>query len=144
MSTASPDRKRLGVSILTPEGPVHSGDATMVVAPSVGGELGILPRHVPLIVALRPGETRLKLLDDTEMVMATTAGYMSVEDDRVLILVEQAELASDIDRSEAEEALRRAEEDLVAAGDDGPAGEKARAAMRRAQNRLKVVDKAVS
>ncbi len=116
----------------------------MVVAPSVGGELGILPRHVPLIVALRPGETRLMLLDDSELVMATTAGYMSVEDDRVLIMVEQAERASDIDRSRAEKALHRAEEDLAAAGDDESAGEHARAALRRAQNRLKVVDKAVS
>ena len=92
MSTSAPEKKRLGVQILTPEGSVHDGVAAMVIAPSVGGELGILPRHVPLIVQLRAGETRLKLLDETEVVMATTAGYMSVEDDRVLIMVEQAEL----------------------------------------------------
>ena len=57
MSTASPEQKRLGVQILTPEGVVHDGVAAMVVAPSVGGEVGILPRHVPFIAALQPGGT---------------------------------------------------------------------------------------
>jgi F-type H+-transporting ATPase subunit epsilon len=108
---------------------------------SVGGELGILPRHVPLIVQLKAGETRIKLLDDTEVIMATTTGYMSVEDDRVLIMVEQAEMAGQIDRARAEEALRLAEEALQAAGDDADAKRTAEAARKRAENRLKVVDK---
>ena len=109
MSTAATEQKRLGVQILTPEGSVLDGVAAMVIAPSVGGELGILPRHVPLIVALQAGSTRVKMLDESEVVMATTTGYMSVEDDRVLIMVEQAELAGDIDRARADEAVNRAE-----------------------------------
>lgn len=141
MSTSAPEKKRLGVQILTPEGSVHDGHAAMVIAPSVGGEVGILPRHVPLIVQLKAGETRIKLLDDTEVIMATTAGYMSVEDDRVLIMVEQAERAGEIDRARAEEALRRAEEALQAAGGDEDATRRAEAARKRAENRLKVVDK---
>jgi F-type H+-transporting ATPase subunit epsilon len=141
VSTSAPEKKRLGVQILTPEGSVHDGVAAMVIAPSVGGELGILPRHVPLIVQLKAGETRIKLLDDTEVIMATTTGYMSVEDDRVLIMVEQAEVAGAIDRARAEEALRRAEEALQAAGDDEDATRRAEAARKRAENRLKVVDK---
>ncbi len=144
MSTAATEQKRLGVQILTPEGAVLDGVAAMVIAPSVGGELGILPRHVPLIVALQAGSTRVKMLDESEVVMATTTGYMSVEDDRVLIMVEQAELAGDIDRARAEEAVSRAEADISAAGDDQVAREAAQAALRRAQNRLKVVDKAAS
>jgi len=141
VSTSAPEKKRLGVQILTPEGSVHDGEAAMVIAPSVGGELGILPRHVPLIVQLKAGETRIKLMDDTEVIMATTTGYMSVEDDRVLIMVEQAEMAGQIDRARAEEALRVAEEALQAAGDDADAKRTAEAARTRAQNRLKVVDK---
>jgi F-type H+-transporting ATPase subunit epsilon len=141
VSTSAPEKKRLGVQILTPEGSVHDGEAAMVIAPSVGGELGILPRHVPLIVQLKAGETRIKLLDDTEVIMATTTGYMSVEDDRVLIMVEQAEMAGQIDRARAEEALRLAEEALQAAGDDADAKRTAEAARKRAENRLKVVDK---
>ena len=144
MSTAATEQKRLGVQILTPEGSVLDGVAAMVIAPSVGGELGILPRHVPLIVALQAGSTRVKMLDESEVVMATTTGYMSVEDDRVLIMVEQAELAGDIDRARAEEAVSRAEAAIVSAGDDPVAREAAQAALRRAQNRLKVVDKAAS
>jgi F-type H+-transporting ATPase subunit epsilon len=144
VSTAATEQKRLGVQILTPEGAVLDGVAAMVIAPSVGGELGILPRHVPLIVALQAGSTRVKMLDESEVVMATTTGYMSVEDDRVLIMVEQAELAGDIDRARAEEAVSRAEAAIVAAGDDPVTREAAQAALRRAQNRLKVVDKAAS
>lgn len=144
MSTAATEQKRLGVQILTPEGSVLDGVAAMVIAPSVGGELGILPRHVPLIVALQSGSTRVKMLDETVVVMATTTGYMSVEDDRVLIMVEQAELAGDIDRARAEVAVSTAEASIVAAGDDPVAREAAQAALRRAQNRLKVVDKATS
>ena len=144
MSTGSPEQKRIGVQILTPEGVVHQGVAAMVIAPSVGGEVGILPRHVPLIAALRPGRTRVKMLDDSEVVMATSEGYMAVEDDRVLIMVEQAELAGDIDRARAELALSTAQEALAAAGDDEAAAAAAQAAIRRAENRLKVVDKAAS
>ena len=144
MSTGSPEQKRLGVQILTPEGVVHDGVAAMVIAPSVGGEVGILPRHVPLIAALQPGRTRLKMLDESEVVMATTEGYIAVEDDRVLIMVEQAELAGDIDRARAELALSAAQEAIQAAGDDEVALAAAQAALRRAENRLKVVDKTAS
>ena len=144
MSTGSPEQKRVGVQVLTPEGVVHDGVAAMVVAPSVGGEVGILPRHVPLIAALHPGSTRIKMLDDSEVVMATTEGYIAVEDDRVLIRVEQAELAGDIDRARAELALSAAQEAVEAAGDDEAALAAATAALRRAENRLKVVDKAAS
>ncbi len=144
MSTGSPEQKRVGVQVLTPEGVVHDGVAAMVVAPSVGGEVGILPRHVPLIAVLRPGSTRIKMLDDSEVVMATTEGYIAVEDDRVLIMVEQAEVAGDIDRARAELALSAAQEAVEAAGDDEAALAAATAALRRAENRLKVVDKAAS
>lgn len=144
MSTGSPEQKRVAVQVLTPEGVVHDGVAAMVVAPSVGGEVGILPRHVPLIAALLPGRTRLKMLDESEVVMATTEGYIAVEDDRVLIMVEQAELAGDIDRARAELALSAAQEAIQAAGDDEVALAAAQAALRRAENRLKVVDKTAS
>lgn len=135
------DRKRLGVRLLTPEGPVFEGTAYMVIAPSIMGEVGILPRHAPLIAFLKTGETRLKLMDDTERVFATTEGYFSIEEDQVLILVEQADDASTIDRARAEAALRRAEEDLAAVGDDEVARVAAESARRRAENRLRVADK---
>jgi F-type H+-transporting ATPase subunit epsilon len=97
------ERKRLGVRILTPEGAVFDDVAYMVIAPSVEGEVGILPRHTPFIAFLKPGETRIKLQDDTELVFATTEGYLSVEEDQVA-------------RVAAESARRRAENRLNVAG----------------------------
>jgi F-type H+-transporting ATPase subunit epsilon len=135
------ERKRLGVRVLTPEGSVFRGNAAMVVAASVLGEVGILPRHAPLIAFLKPGETRIKTLDDEWIYIATTEGYLSVEEDELLVLVEQAEPASEIDRERAEEALRRAEEQMQAAGDDEAAMRAAEAARRRAENRLRVADR---
>lgn len=141
MSTAvSTEKKRLAVQILTPEGPVHDGVATMVVAPSVEGEVGILPHHAPILAALRIGDTRLKQLDDTTLVFATTDGYMAVEEDRVLILVEQAENAADIDRDRAQKALQAAQEELAQAGDDEAKVIAAQSRLRRAENRLRVAD----
>lgn len=141
MSTAAGgERKRLAVQILTPEGPVHDGVATMVVAPSVEGEVGILPRHAPILASLRVGDTRLQQLDDSTVVFATTEGYMAVEEDRVLILVEQAENAADIDRADAQAALERAQDALAAAGDDETKRVAAESELRRAENRLRVAD----
>lgn len=142
MSTSiGQERNRLGVRLLTPEGAVYDDIAYMVVAPSVEGEVGILPRHTPFIAFLRPGETRLKLLDDSEVVYATTQGYVSVEEDRVLVLVEQAERAEEIDPSRAQAALERAEAALAEAGDDEVARVAAESARRRAENRLKVASR---
>lgn len=139
MSTAiGTDRKRLGVRVLTPEGAVFDDLAYMVIAPSVRGEVGILPRHTPFIAFLKMGETRLKLLDDTEVVYATSEGYLSVEDDRVLVLVEQAEKADEIDVARAQAALEKADQALADAGDDDVARVAAESARRRAENRLNV------
>jgi F-type H+-transporting ATPase subunit epsilon len=141
VGTQAGDRKRLGVRVLSPDGVVWEGAATMVVAPSVLGEVGILPRHAPLIAFLRIGETRIKTLEETEVVLATSEGYLSVEEDQVLVLVEQAEDAASIDRARAEAALRQAEEALAAAGEDEGAQSAAESARRRAENRLRVADR---
>lgn len=137
-SAIGTDRKRLGVRVLTPEGAVFDDLAYMVIAPSVRGEVGILPRHTPFIAFLKMGETRLKLLDDTEVVYATSEGYLSVEDDRVLVLVEQAEKADEIDVARAQAALEKADQALADAGDDDVARVAAESARRRAENRLNV------
>ena len=142
MSTAvGQERKRLGVRLLTPEGPLFDDVAYMVIAPSIEGEVGILPRHTPFIAFLRPGEVRLKLTDDTEEIYATTEGYVSVEEDRVLILTEQAERAEEIDVERARAALERAEAALAEAGDDEVKRVAAESARRRAENRLRVADR---
>jgi F-type H+-transporting ATPase subunit epsilon len=135
------ERKRLGVRLLTPEGPLFDDLAYMVIAPSIEGEVGILPRHTPFIAFLRPGEVRLKLLDDTERIYATTEGYVSVEEDHVLILTEQAERAEEIDVERARAALERAEAQLAEAGEDDVKRVAAESARRRAENRLRVAER---
>lgn len=143
MSTATTgtERHQIALQLLTPEGPVFDDVAYMIVAPSVEGEVGILPRHTPFIAFLRPGETRITLLDETVIVYATTVGYVAVEEDRVLVLVEQAELAADIDASRAQNALERAEAALAEAGDDEVARVAAESAKRRAENRIRVANR---
>jgi len=122
-------------------GTAFSGDVLMVIAPSVGGEVGILPRHAPLIAQLRVGEIRLKIDDETTEVFATTEGYLSVESDSVLIMVAQAERLADIDRARAEAGVAKAEEVLAAAGDDATARTNAENRIRRNRNRLRVIEK---
>jgi F-type H+-transporting ATPase subunit epsilon len=143
MSTSAPgaEKKRLGVRVLTPEGPIFEGEATMVVAPSVMGELGILPRHAPIIADLRVGETRVTTLEDERIVFATARGHLAVEDDQVLILVEQGERADGIDRAAAEADLEAARVALAAAGDDEVARFAAESSIMHAENRLRAVDK---
>ena len=143
-SAVSSERRTLNVRVLTPVGPVFDGPAVMVVAPSIMGEVGLLPRHAPLIAYLKIGETRITQLDDTKQVFATSQGYVSIEDDQVLIMVAQAEEVGTIDRERAEESIRRADETIAAAGDDEVLIHAAQARKQRAENRLKVLDKAAS
>ncbi len=143
MSTAvSSERRTLNVRLLTPLGPVFDGPAVMVVAPSIMGEIGLLPRHAPLIAHLKVGETRITEPDDTKQVFATSEGYVSIEDDQVLIMVAHAEEVGVIDRAHAEDSIQRAEAALASAGDDEVLIAAAQARKQRAENRLKVLDKA--
>ncbi len=142
MSTAvSADVRTLAVRILTPVGSVYEGNVRMVVAPSVGGEVGIMPRHAPLIAQLRTGDIRLKVDDETTVVFATTEGYLSVETDHVLIMVAQAENVGDIDRARAETGVQAAEAALAEAGDDTALRIAAENRVRRNKNRLRVIEK---
>jgi F-type H+-transporting ATPase subunit epsilon len=141
MSTAAPgtERATIPITLVTPGGVLHEGDVRMVIAPSVAGDVAILARHAPLEAMLRVGETRLRLVDDSLIRFATGEGYMTVEGNSVLILVEQGEEASTIDRERAEEDLRRAEEQLAALPEDDAVGrEYAEGVKERAENRLRV------
>ena len=144
MSTAATatERRTLTIRLVTPEGVAYDGEAVMVVAPSVMGEVGILPRHAPLIAFLKIGETRITLPDESKLIFATTEGYVSVEENQMLVMVEQAEEVGAIDKERAEESLRQAEETLAAAaGDDEVVRNAAELRKRRAENRLRTLEK---
>ncbi|RMH60857.1 MAG: F0F1 ATP synthase subunit epsilon [Zetaproteobacteria bacterium] len=99
----------VNVLVATAEREVYRGEAEMVVAPGVAGELGILPKHAPLLCALKPGELRLKRGDEEDHVFVS-GGFMEVQPDMITVLADTAERASDIDEAQAIEAERRARE----------------------------------
>jgi len=134
------DSGALHVRVLTPVGPAFDGDAMMVFAPSSAGEVGLLPRHEPLVCTLDVGRTRVQAADGEQAVFATSEGFLTIERDEVLVLVEQAIPVDQIDVGRAQADLRAAEEALESAGEDTLARENAEAEQRRAENLLKVFE----
>jgi len=137
------DERTLHVEVVTPDGQVYAGDVAMVVLPGVDGELGILPRHQPVVTLLAIGETRVRTATDDWDYIATGIGYAQVLFDKVLVVVDHGELAGAIDVARAEEAERRARERTQERGGDlGAQADvdyfRAEQALKRAENRLNV------
>jgi F-type H+-transporting ATPase subunit epsilon len=131
----------LHLEVITPERRVYEDDVDMVIAPGSEGYLGILPHHAPLLTALGPGEFRVKK-GGVEEVLVVFGGFMDVRTDRVVVLTEAAEPAEEIDAQRAEEARRRAQQALAAAGTMSAADEaRARTALQRALVRLRVSER---
>jgi F-type H+-transporting ATPase subunit epsilon len=134
--------RTLQLEVVTPDGEVYAGEVAMVVLPGVDGELGILPRHQPLVTLLAIGETRIRTRADEWDYVATGIGYAQVLFDKVLVVVDHGELAGAIDVARAEEAQRRSRERMQERGDPGAQAEvdyfRAEQALRRAENRLHV------
>jgi F-type H+-transporting ATPase subunit epsilon len=139
--SAAEEPKRLRVELITPDGPVFVDDARMVIVPGKAGELGVLPRHIPLIAQLKPGETRVRTVDDQWLAFATGAGYFKVQHDRASVLVESAVPATAIDADRARSDLEAAQARLAevqSGGEDGPDLRRAQRDIADAENRLKV------
>ena len=120
----------LQVELVAVERKIWSGEATMVIARTTEGELGVLPGHAPLLGELAGGGVvTIRTESGEDVVVAAHGGFLSVTERGVSILAETAEIASEIDIERAREALRRAE----GAGDDPEAID----AARRAQSRLR-------
>ena len=124
------------LEIVTAESRVYSEDVDLLVAPGIDGELGILPRHAPLLTMLKPGEIRV-VKDGDETLMAVSGGFLEVLGNKVTILADTAERAEDINLERAEEALKLAQERVASRVSDMDL-QRALASMRRAQARLGV------
>lgn len=133
---------RLTVEIITAERSVVSDEADMVVAPTVEGVIGILPRHAPLLTALAPGVMVLKK-DGAEVGLAISGGFLEVNRGHVLVLADAADREEDIDEQQAAAAKDRAEEALreAALHPDAIRSEAARTALRVSQARLNAVQR---
>ena len=102
----------LKLEIVTPEAKVFSDDVDMVTLTGVEGEMGILPNHVPLMTQLVAGEVVARKGDET-FYLATGDGFVQITGERVAVLTDMAILADNIDETQCQEAVRRAEARLA-------------------------------
>jgi F-type H+-transporting ATPase subunit epsilon len=99
----------LHVDIVSAEAEVFSGTATMVFAPAEMGEVGIAPRHTPLLTRLKPGEIRVQTQEGEEQSFFVSGGMLEVQPHIVTVLADTAIRATDLDEAQALEAKERAE-----------------------------------
>lgn len=109
----------LTLEIVTPEARVYSDTIDSVVIPTVEGEVGILPGHIPLLTQIEHGELRVSKGSVTEL-LAVSGGFAEIGGDVVRVLAEQAITENKIDEKAVEEALKRAEAELAAAKNIDP------------------------
>lgn len=109
---------QLQVDIVSAEGHIHSGEAQMVFAPAEMGEVGIAPRHSPLLTRLKPGTVRVKTLDGQELPFFVGGGLLEVQPYLVTVLADTALRAKDADEAAALAAKQAAEEKLAGARED--------------------------
>jgi len=130
----------LHLEIVTPERLAYKGDVDAVICPGVEGELGVLPHHAPLLTTLAYGELHIRTGGQTET-FAIAGGFLQVRPDKVVVMAETADLASEIDLETAEHA-RRVAEAALAVGFVEPADlVRARASMERALLHIRVVER---
>ncbi|MGB5718290.1 MAG: F0F1 ATP synthase subunit epsilon [Gammaproteobacteria bacterium] len=102
----------LHVDIVSAEAEIFSGTATMVFAPAEMGEVGIAPRHAPLVTRLKPGEVRVQTQEGDEMSFFVSGGMLEVQPHVITVLADTAIRADDLDEAQAMEAKERAEKML--------------------------------
>jgi F-type H+-transporting ATPase subunit epsilon len=84
----------LQVELVSASHKVWSGEASMVIARTLDGDLGVLPGHSPVLAVLAPSEITIKPIEGSELVAACDGGFLSVEHDRVMIVADRAELGT--------------------------------------------------
>jgi len=101
----------LTLEIVTPEAKVYSDTIDSVVIPTVEGEIGILPGHIPLLTQVDDGELRVSKGSET-LVLAVSGGFAQIDGDKVRILAENAITEAKIDENAVELAMKRAEQEI--------------------------------
>lgn len=125
----------LKISIVTPEADVLDVECDEVIVPGTNGELGMLPQHIPLITALRPGVlTTIK--DGRKQYFFVGSGFAEIDDDRISILAGSCEPAETIDVPRAKQAMAKAQSRLDQLAPTDPGFTKAEHKAARAQARL--------
>jgi F-type H+-transporting ATPase subunit epsilon len=128
------------LEIVTPEKLAYSDEVDAVVLPGSEGELGVLPHHAPLISTLGAGELRLRKGGQEEY-FAIVGGFLQVLPDKVVVMAETADMASEIDLGKAEEARREAERALESGYSEGADLSAARAQLQTALLRIRLAER---
>jgi F-type H+-transporting ATPase subunit epsilon len=129
------------LEIVTPERLAYSDTVDAVNLPGIEGELGVLPHHAPLVSMLGVGELRIRK-GGTEESFAIVGGFLQVRPDKVVVMAETADLASEIDLEKAQQARREAEQALEGgARTDAVDLSAARAALQQALLRIRVAER---
>ncbi|OFW60802.1 MAG: ATP synthase F1 subunit epsilon [Actinobacteria bacterium RBG_16_64_13] len=141
------ESSQLRLEVVAPAGRVFEGGVQMAVLPAVTGELGILPRHAPLVAQLSIGRLRALTVDGDWLTFAVAEGFAKVQFNKIIVLADAAEEASQIDVARVHKSIEQAKQRLemhrsgaVPEGEDvDPYREQL--ALRRAYNRLKVAER---
>ena len=128
------------VDIVSAEGEIFTGEAYMLFAPAVMGDVGIAPRHAPLLTNIKPGEIRVQTPDGGEQFFYVSGGTMEVQPHLVTVLADTAIRAKDLDEAAAVQAKQRAEEALRNSSDKIDAA-KAQAELAGTIEQLKLIEK---
>ena len=130
----------LKLEIVTPERLAYSDDVDAVILPGSEGELGVLPHHAPLVSTLGVGELRIRKAGQEES-FAIAGGFLQVRPDKVVVMAELADMASEIDLEKAQTARRDAEKALETGFDEGADLAAARAALQVALLRQRIAER---
>ncbi len=126
------------VEVVSSEKSLYAGEAAMIVAPGAAGELGILPRHAPLLTRIKPGVLKINLPDGGEELLYVSGGVLEVQPEKVTVLADIAERGGDLDEKRAEAARREAEEKITS-GAKGLDYAKAQAELAQAVAQLRAI-----
>jgi F-type H+-transporting ATPase subunit epsilon len=128
------------LEIVTPERLAYSDTVDSVQVPGSEGELGVLPHHAPLVSTLGVGELRIRKGGQEES-FAIVGGFLQVRPDKVVVMAETADMASEIDLEKAQEARREAARALETGYQEGADLAAARAALQQALLRIRVAER---
>ena len=127
------------LDIVSAEEKIFSGNVKNIIAAAMMGEVGVYPKHTPMITPLKPGEVKIITEEDEEKLFFISGGVIEVQPDIVTVLADTAIRGEDLDEAKAEESKKRAEEALADKSDNIDAA-KALAELAQAAAQLKVIE----
>ena len=135
-------KTKFPVEVLTPEGQVFSDEVEMISTRTATGSIGVLANHAPLMAILDPTELRLYKSESEVVRYAQGEGFLQMTGDRALVLVDEVFKVDDLNASDLQERLKRAEDELASAEDDSEERRQAERDKRRYEAFLKLTQSA--